>query len=175
MTAIRDGNRDDVPTGRRSGLPLPERVYIPQQNTRHPDGAFDPVRAQADPITRSENASRNIAWLHGLDLLESGFYWEAHEVLEAVWLNAPPNTPERTLVQGVIQLANAALKHRMKRRKAALRLCDIADALIAEAKPDHSSKLRGHVMDLSLETLSEAIDRVRASVRTDVAMKIRLS
>ena len=60
-------------------------------------------------------AAENPAFQAGLDCLESGFYWEAHEILEPVWMNAPADAPERFMVQALIQLANAALKQVMDR------------------------------------------------------------
>lgn len=70
------------------------------------------------------------AWLAGWQFLEAGYHWEAHEVWEAVWLALPDGTADRRFVQAAIQTANAALKLRMSRPKATLRLCGIARALL---------------------------------------------
>jgi predicted metal-dependent hydrolase len=64
------------------------------------------------------------AWTSGWAFLDAGFFWEAHEVWEAVWLALPPNSAERRFAQAVIQLANALLKEKMDRPKAVRRLCD---------------------------------------------------
>ena len=112
---------------RRSAEPLPVHRYVPGQSSRHPEDAFDGIRAQADVDPR------NAAWVYGLDLAEAGFYWEAHEVLEAVWLKARTGTPERAMIQAIIQLVNAALKQVMGRDKAALRLCGMVDALLDQS------------------------------------------
>ena len=85
--------------------------------------------------TVSETAGLNPAWHYGLVLLEAGFYWEAHEVLEPVWMNAAEDSAERHLVQAVIQLANGALKIAMGRPKAAERLFDMVRDLLAKAGP----------------------------------------
>ena len=145
------------PLGRRSGLPLPKHRYVPGLTARHPEGAFDRVRDMADAETSSQTAAQNTAWLHGLDLLEAGFYWEAHEVLEQVWMNAGPQTPERAMVQAVIQLANAALKHGMARPNAVLRLCAIAEDHL------HAAALTGaaDIMGLTPTDLQSQINRVR--------------
>ena len=42
----------------------------------------------------------------GLALYRAGYFWEAHEAWEPLWLAAPPNSRERALLQGLIQLAN---------------------------------------------------------------------
>lgn len=62
--------------------------------------------------------------------METGYFWEAHEVWEPVWMALPAGAAERALAQATIQLANASLKARMGRPRAVSRLCDIAQALL---------------------------------------------
>jgi hypothetical protein len=62
----------------------------------------------------------------GLTLLAEAFFWEAHECLEPLWQALPPNSRERVALRAIIQIANAGLKLRMHRPKAALRLLDDA-------------------------------------------------
>lgn len=113
--------------------PLPDHRYIPGQTPRHPDDAFDPIRNCALTETQTETAPQNPAWLYGLKLFDAGFWWEAHEVWEVVWMNARPNSAERAMTQAVIQLANAALKREMGAENACRRLRQIADDLAREA------------------------------------------
>jgi uncharacterized protein len=120
-------------SGGPADWPLPSHAYLPGRTPRHPEGAFDAIRAAAPAVTRSDEAAENPAWRHGLRLFAGGWFWECHEVLEQVWMNAPPNSRERALVQAVIQLANAALKARMGQARAAARLCARARELAAEA------------------------------------------
>lgn len=108
-------------------LPLPDHKHIPGQNARHPEDTFDWIRDQAAA------EAGNAAWDYGLRLLHEGFYWEAHEVLEPVWMAAAPNSAEKAMAQAVIQLANAALKLDMGKPKAAVRLAGMVEALAAEA------------------------------------------
>jgi hypothetical protein len=63
----------------------------------------------------------------GVELYEAGYFWEAHEVLEAVWKAAPMNGLDRIALRALIQLANAALKQRMGQQAASGRL--VAEAL----------------------------------------------
>lgn len=99
------------------GTPAPGHAYVPGQTARHPEGWFDPLKA-VDPDPFDSPAMRA-----GLDYLHAGYFWECHEVLEAVWLALPDPSAERHMVQAVIQLANARLKLVMGRPKATLRLC----------------------------------------------------
>ncbi|MDD9908630.1 MAG: DUF309 domain-containing protein [Ahrensia sp.] len=86
----------------------------------------------------------------GLHYLETGYFWEAHEVLEPVWLALPAGSAERFLVQALIQFANAKLKLEMQRPRAAKRICAIVGDLL--------SRIDGKSV-LGLE-ISEILDRV---------------
>ena len=140
-----------------AGIPLPHHAHVPGRNARHPEGAFDAIRGLAPPVTRSSEADHNRAWLAGLEFLEAGFYWEAHEVLEPVWMNAAPESPERSMVQAVIQLANAALKQVMDRPRASLRLCEITRGHLARAG-------NGPVMRLEPADILAAVAGLEAAI-----------
>lgn len=50
-------------------------------------------------------------YLYGIDLFNHGYWWEAHEALEVVWLAAGARETQCGIfVQGLIQLAAAQLK-----------------------------------------------------------------
>ncbi|MDG1209842.1 MAG: DUF309 domain-containing protein [Paracoccaceae bacterium] len=131
-------------------LPLPTHKHIPGQNARHPEDAFDWIRDQA--ATEAGNA----AWLYGLRLLREGFYWEAHEVLEPVWMAAAPNSAEKAIAQAVIQLANAALKLDMGKPKAAVRLAGMVEALASDAARGGKS-----VLGVEVAVVSNAADSIK--------------
>ncbi len=59
---------------------------------------------------------------YGLALNDAGFFWEAHEILEAVWKVAPQRGRDRILLRACIQVANANLKLSLQRPRAAHRL-----------------------------------------------------
>lgn len=48
--------------------------------------------------------------MYGIDLFNHGYWWEAHEALEAVWVAAGRRTNTGLFVQGLIQVAVAHLK-----------------------------------------------------------------
>ncbi len=110
----------------------PPHVYIPGQTPRHPDDLFDSIKVGLGDVP-ANRLNRTRAWAYGLEFLEDGFFWEAHEVLEAVWMACPPNAPERLMVQAVIQHANAQLKRKMGQEQAALRLDKRSSDLAQEA------------------------------------------
>lgn len=49
-------------------------------------------------------------YLYGIDLFNHGYWWEAHEALEVVWVAAGRRTETGLLIQGLIQIAIAHLK-----------------------------------------------------------------
>ncbi|MFW2541956.1 DUF309 domain-containing protein [Primorskyibacter sp. 2E107] len=105
----------------------PPHAYVPGQTRRHPEDLFDPLKQIAQPLERSP------AFVHGLRMLREGYFWEAHECLEPVWMAAPANSGEKLMVQGVIQLANARLKAVMGKSNAEARLRAEARRLMSEA------------------------------------------
>jgi hypothetical protein len=142
--------------------PLPAHKYIPGETARHPEGAFEAIRALALLPTETATAHENPPWIYGLRLIAAGYYWEAHEVWEPVWLNAHPNSAERFMCQSVIQLANAALKRDMGKLKAAERLCSLADGLI------QSAMCGGVSAPMGIEPY--AVETAIALIRRDIAL-----
>ena len=94
-----------------------------------------------------EALAQSKAFVHGECYFGNGFFWEAHEVWEAVWLACPANSAEKRFVQAKIQLSNAELKLLMGRPKACLRLCSIARELLGEAALSGRTTILGVVVD----------------------------
>lgn len=109
----------------------PSYAFLPGQTLEHEGQELAAIRATVAGVP-TDRLTTTAAWTFGLDFLRDGYFWEAHEVLEAVWLALPPNSAERVLCQGLIQLANAGLKQVMQRDTAAARLRQIARDRIAE-------------------------------------------
>ena len=72
------------------------------------------------------------AFQYGLVLHDDGFFWEAHEIWEAVWKAAPMNGRDRLALRALIQIANAELKQRQARLRAAARLIEEVKAVLGE-------------------------------------------
>ncbi|QIZ82491.1 DUF309 domain-containing protein [Thalassovita gelatinovora] len=109
----------------------PAHAYVPGRTPRHGDTLFDPIKATVPADIAALPDSQ--AWRVGLDFLTEGYFWEAHELLESVWMVCPPNSAERRLVQAIIQYANAGLKRKMDRPAAATRLLGLAEGLGKDA------------------------------------------
>ncbi len=120
---------------------MPPRVYVPGRSERHPEDWFDKLKADVSADAPTESR----AWEAGLHYFHAGYFWECHEVLEAVWM-VLPDGPEREVCQAMIQLANARLKLLMDRPNAALRLCEMVHGLLAP----HRGK---SILELDVDTL----------------------
>jgi uncharacterized protein len=116
-----------------NSIDLPAYAHLPGVNGRHEEGFLDHVINLAPELTLSDGSGANIPWLFGLRLFDVGFFWEAHEVWEAVWLRAAPNSRERFLLQGMIHLTNAFLKQKCGQVKAAQRLKTLAEECFVRA------------------------------------------
>ena len=101
------------------------------------------IAARAPDVTEPDTWRDNAPYLLGVRLYAAGFFWEAHEVWEPVWMRARPNSRERALLQGLIQLANAGLKAALGRPNAARRLARLAAAHFGDANIVSADRLMG--------------------------------
>ncbi len=140
--------------------PLPDRAFVPGAMPRpETSPAFDAADA-APTVTDPEHWRENATYLYGATLYEAGFFWEAHEVWEPVWMRAHPNSRERTLLQGLIQLANAALKLRMDRTSAARRLAAAAEQHLRAAGPDRVMGIEPERLANRLQAFAKQLSNV---------------
>ncbi|MGB0505963.1 MAG: DUF309 domain-containing protein [Pikeienuella sp.] len=124
----------------------PTHAYVPGQSQRHAETVFDAIKATIHGIPH-DRLHETEAWQLAHELLRDGYYWEAHEILEAIWMACPPNSAEKLLVQGLIQQANARLKGAMGMEKAQHRLEAQATRLIKEAFMNTKANVLGHSFD----------------------------
>ncbi|MEM9551348.1 MAG: DUF309 domain-containing protein [Pseudomonadota bacterium] len=107
-----------------SDVALPPHAYVPGLTTRHDPQWFSPLHASVREGMSVADLAQSRSFLAGLTFYDHGYFWEAHEALEPVWMALPAGGPDRASVQAVIQLANAALKLKMERPNATRRLCE---------------------------------------------------
>jgi len=114
-------------------IELPLLPHQPGRNPRPPDDLFQPLFAELALLESIDELAQSAAYAAGFEAFFAGYFWEAHELWEPVWMALPPASRERHLLQGLIQLANAGLKRRMRQDGAAVKILARADAAIAEA------------------------------------------
>src|SRR6476659_5209780 len=123
-----------VPPSNAAKLPLPQWAYVPGE-TAEAEADLDTLwQAMALVPSRFQDfvPARHPALRYGIALNDAGYFWEAKEVLEAVWAAAPQGGRERILLRACIQVANANLKLRTQKPRAAAR--HFGEAL-AEVEP----------------------------------------
>src|SRR3954468_16413871 len=114
------------------GLALPRSAWPPGTETQADHETLAMAKALVPARFNGFVPARHPALRYGLGLNDSGFFWESHEILEAVWAAAPQGGRERILLRACIQIANANLKLRMSRPHAASRLLGEALAELNE-------------------------------------------
>ena len=96
------------------------------------EAQFDEIISSIPSVIDFETLQTLSAFHTALNYMQHGFHWEAHEILEAIWMNTAQNSIERLFTQCIIHLANANLKHIMKRETATQKIMTQANALSAE-------------------------------------------
>jgi predicted metal-dependent hydrolase len=99
------------------GRALPAQAYVPGRSPRPP--AIEPAHGLMAALhagaADAGTWQRHPAFLWGLDLYNHGFPWEAHEVWEALWQQAPRGAAARVMLQALIQCAAAVVHARAGR------------------------------------------------------------
>ncbi|KRR01155.1 DUF309 domain-containing protein [Bradyrhizobium valentinum] len=112
-----------TPSG-TGNLPLPRWAYVPGQSEQA--GAdyetLSQIAVLVPPRFRGYVPARHPALRYGMMLNDHGYFWEAQEILEAVWAAAPQGGRERILLRACILIATANLRLRMQKPHVASRL-----------------------------------------------------
>ena len=110
-------------------LPLPRWAYVPGETlpgeTFAADADFEAlaqVKLLVPAAFRGYVPARHPALRYGIMLNDRGYFWEAREILEAVWAAAPQGGRERILLRACILIANGNLRLRMGKSGSAGRL-----------------------------------------------------
>lgn len=100
--------------------PFPAYSYVPglfphpiSDPQGHSFGRTPRERAEDSEGSIFENRSMRV----GVDLFNHGYYWEAHEAWEQLWIALERRGPSANLVQGLIKLAAAGVKARQGSRE----------------------------------------------------------
>lgn len=103
------------------------------------------------------------AYLYGMDLFNHGYYWEAHEVWEGLWLACGRAGTTGNFLKGLIHLAAAGVKARERRPQGVQRHARRASELLQQTASDAAGHRR--YMGLALSELigfaNDLIDRPR--------------
>ncbi|MEX0938925.1 MAG: DUF309 domain-containing protein [Pirellulales bacterium] len=99
-------------------------------------------------------ACREYLW--AIDLFNHGYYWEAHEAWEGLWLAAGRGGPLGDFLKGLIKLAAAAVKAREGNRRGAQRHARRAEELLRAVRDREAGP---RYLGLNFEELIDACGR----------------
>jgi len=92
---------------------LPKYRYLPTVHPHpgiHPEGHSYGKKEEKHHPLPPEKWSQNDLYLYGVDLFNQGFWWEAHEAWESVWLTTKKLDLHGQFLQALIQFSAALLK-----------------------------------------------------------------
>jgi hypothetical protein len=143
---------------RYGSAPLPAARYVPGSGAPHPrarpkigSGTLD-----REILLPSARWGEQAAYLHGVDLFNHAFFWEAHEAWEGLWARAEGT--QRLFLQGLIQLAGALLKHDVQSAGGSLRLSRAARRRLAAVCEQEGLAPGARFMGMDVRALLQAID-----------------
>ncbi len=95
------------------GRAFPAYRFVPglHPHPRRAGGHSFEVAEDDPPGAWSSRQWRTLSpWLHGVDLFNHFYFWEAHESWEILWAQQQRASNDRFFLQGLIQIAAALLK-----------------------------------------------------------------
>ncbi len=120
---------------------LPAYRFVPgllPHPIRDPGGhSYRSVRSQVHPFWSPDQWRAIEAYLRGVDLFNRFYFWEAHEVWEALWKSHPPQTDPARLIQGLINLAASLLKLHMQEASSSRKLWRAASEQLTPFRDRH--------------------------------------
>jgi hypothetical protein len=148
---------------------FPRYAYLPG---RHPHPVRDPrghsYQAEEPPLTVPIEAALGSApYRWGVDLFNHGYYWEAHEAWEPLWLAARQSTPHLLFFKGLILLAAAGVKIREGKPTPARRHAGRAASLFRQVGPEDRAFCRA--IGMSLPALAEHAETAVGSMALEGA------
>jgi len=137
--------------------PLPAYSYVPGMHPhpiREEDGHSFGVEISV-PKFDADEWRDCLEFLFGIDLFNAGFYWEAHESWEAVWIAAGRKGVVADFLKGLIKLAAAGVKAREGNENGVRRHAARAEQLFVEA---HARRVYSeHEIGLSAPISAESV------------------
>ncbi len=137
--------------------PFPPYAYVPGRTphpTRDPDGHSYGTELEIPEPPDPEEWHVCSDYLYGIDLFNHGFYWEAHEAWEGLWVACGRRGPTATYLQALINLAAAGFKARWGSARGMMANAETAVRLFKSAASQlgpHST----HYMGLDVHALTD--------------------
>lgn len=143
---------------RYTNRPFPPYRYVPGKAphpTRDPEGHSYNKHPVKPAIFKTGQWQTCNEYLYGIDLFNHGYWWEAHEALEAVWVAAGRQTETGLFIQGLIQIAVSHLKMFQG-------FSDVATRMAKEGL-DKMKRITGIYLGIDVAVLRSAVNTYCAS------------
>jgi uncharacterized protein len=143
--------------------PLPRYAFVPRHRphpTLHPDGhSYRQPAPPPDPLD-PPRWRECVTWLHGVDLFNHGYYWEAHEAWESLWHACGRTGLTADFLRALIRLAAAGVKAREGNERGTQRHLAAVDELLrgVQAGLDGCEGSAAH-LGLAIAPLRESVAR----------------
>lgn len=147
-------------------IALGRQPYLPGHTQRPSDDTFAPLIAALSSDLAPDELAASHAFQEAQEAFRQRYYWEAHELLEAVWMCLPPASAEKLFLKGLIQLANAGLKGRMGQDNAVRRIKSLAKGALSEAF-HRASKPMGMTWDDVVKLQNQAFAEMQYNAMSD--------
>ena len=160
--------------------PLPPYSYVPgplphpiSDPAGHSYGLhlISPGEVQQGPVVSVSLVSgwrESSDYLFGIDLFNHGFYWEAHEIWEQLWIACGRSGREADFLKGLIKLAAAGVKVREGRPIGVQRHAARARELFQLVSDDMIGGLTAQLGGLDLSALCDAAEKISTNANSIV-------
>jgi len=141
---------------------LPAYRFVPglyPHPTRDPSGhSYQITSIKEDPLWVPDQWKTLEGYLHGVDLFNRFYFWEAHESWKTLWTTQPHDSEASRFIQGLISVTASFLKLHMTEASSAWRLWLAAS--------NHLGPFIGkHWMGIDVETLLKDVDNYLLPVK----------
>jgi len=118
----------------------------PRPASRYADGVSKKSGRIADMIAGLAGRAWDAHYLGYFECFNQGLYYEAHDVLEELWLAGGKTAANHSFHKGLIQYAGAFVHLQKGRPGPAVALFDLADANLSKYPADHEGLGLGTVL-----------------------------
>jgi hypothetical protein len=145
---------------------FPAYRYVPTLTPHpeiHPEGHSYKKPEEKVSYLPPDKWNQNDLYLYGVDLFNHGYWWEAHEAWEKVWMTTKRLDLEGQFLQGLIQFSAALLKLYSGSKTGFQNLYREAQKRIHFVITELSKKGRSHFMGLNLPEWMERMETFKNS------------
>ena len=117
----------------------------------------------AERISKLEGGLWEVHYLGYFDCFNKGEYYEAHDVLEELWLSEGKSGLNYSFYKGLIQLAGAFVHVQKNRAKPAIALLDLANSNLEKYRPIHQGVSMENIIRLITHWKTKLQDRIETT------------